>query len=396
MAYIYDLTDTWNAGGTTFNAIKMNVTDSASAAASKLVTLQTNGTEHFSVTKAGVGYFSGNVGIGTSSPGEKLQVVGSIRVNTTGTIFSNTYSAGNTQTWFVNNSSSSDVYLTNDTAQRYRMLTGVGHTWETAASGTAGASVSWVERMRITSAGNVGIGTSNPNTSLHTAGSLTVNDRVFLQRASSNLFLSIASYWNGSGSALNGTKGDILAIGNSGGDGLVFVNSDTERMRIDSSGNLLVGTTSATMGQTGIIMQPAISGSIGVLDIGHANGVASGNAYQRFYYNAGAIGSITQNGTTAVLYNTTSDARLKKNVADADDASVLIDSLQVRKFDWRADGSHQRYGFIAQELLEVAPEAVSQPANPEEMMGVDYSKLVPMLVKEIQSLRARVAQLEGN
>jgi hypothetical protein len=51
--------------------------------------------------------------------------------------------------------------------------------------------------------------------------------------------------------------------------------------------------------------------------------------------------------------------------------------------------------MVAQELMTVAPEAVSVPEDPEKMMGVDYSKLVPMLIKEVQSLRARVAQLEG-
>jgi len=66
----------------------------------------------------------------------------------------------------------------------------------------------------------------------------------------------------------------------------------------------------------------------------------------------------------------------------------------VRKFDWKADGQHQDYGMIAQELIEVAPEAVSAPEDPDEMMGVDYSKLVPMLIKEIQQLRSRVATLE--
>jgi hypothetical protein len=50
---------------------------------------------------------------------------------------------------------------------------------------------------------------------------------------------------------------------------------------------------------------------------------------------------------------------------------------------------------VAQELVTVAPEAVHQPADPEEMMAVDYSKLVPMLVKEIQSLRKRLTALEG-
>ena len=99
--------------------------------------------------------------------------------------------------------------------------------------------------------------------------------------------------------------------------------------------------------------------------------------------------------TSAVAYNTTSDQRLKENIQDAASASDLIDAIQVRQYNWKSDGSHQRYGFVAQELVTVAPEAVHQPEDPEAMMAVDYSKLVPMLVKELQSLRRRVAQLEG-
>ena len=70
-----------------------------------------------------------------------------------------------------------------------------------------------------------------------------------------------------------------------------------------------------------------------------------------------------------------------------------MDAIQVRKFDWIDGGEHQRYGMVAQELGTVAPEGKSVPDDAEEMQSVDYSKLVPMLVKEIQSLRARVAQL---
>jgi hypothetical protein len=111
-------------------------------------------------------------------------------------------------------------------------------------------------------------------------------------------------------------------------------------------------------------------------------------------------GGNTQTGSVVVggsstAYNTSSDQRLKDNIVDAPSASDDIDAIQVRSFDWKADGSHQKYGMVAQELQSVAPEAVTGDADSEDMMGVDYSKLVPMLVKEIQSLRARVAQLEG-
>ena len=107
------------------------------------------------------------------------------------------------------------------------------------------------------------------------------------------------------------------------------------------------------------------------------------------------VGTISVTGS-ATAYNTSSDQRLKQNIQDADDAGSSIDAIQVRKFDWIDSGDHQPYGMVAQELQTVAPEAVSAPEDPDEMMGVDYSKLVPMLVKEIQTLRNRVAQLENN
>ena len=125
-----------------------------------------------------------------------------------------------------------------------------------------------------------------------------------------------------------------------------------------------------------------------------AGNTTNTNTQVRFYNGNGLVGSITTSGS-ATAYNTSSDQRLKENIADADDSGELIDAIQVRKFDWKADGEHQRYGMVAQELDPVAPEAVSKTDDPEEMMAVDYSKLVPMLIKEIQSLRNRVAQLES-
>ena len=113
-----------------------------------------------------------------------------------------------------------------------------------------------------------------------------------------------------------------------------------------------------------------------------------------FRRNGTTVGSISAT-TSATSFNTTSDERAKENIVDAPSASADIDAIRVRSFQFKADGSHQKYGMIAQELSTVAPEAVHVPDDAEEMQSVDYSKLVPMLVKEIQSLRARVAQLEG-
>ena len=163
----------------------------------------------------------------------------------------------------------------------------------------------------------------------------------------------------------------------------------------DNAGSFSVGTTDFAGANTGGF-QSYYGAGASRLYIGHVSGTVNGTQYIVFNYNGTSqIGSITQSGTTAVLYNVTSDQRLKENIQDADSSSSLIDSLQVRKFDWKTDQTHQRYGFIAQELVTVAPEAVHQPQDTEQMMAVDYSKLVPMLVKEIQSLRKRLAALEA-
>jgi hypothetical protein len=191
--------------------------------------------------------------------------------------------------------------------------------------------------------------------------------------------------------------GERAELGTSGAYPLLFNTNNGERMRITSDGNLLVGcTTTGFAGgiNTGIYLTNNTGGSGGLHIINNSNNTAT-NVVTFYGYNGTQTGSISTFVNTT-NYNTSSDARLKENVADADDAASLIDAIKVRKFDWKLDSSHQRYGMIAQELATVAPEVVSQQAHPDDLMGVDYSKLVPMLIKEVQSLRARVAQLEGN
>ena len=102
-----------------------------------------------------------------------------------------------------------------------------------------------------------------------------------------------------------------------------------------------------------------------------------------------ATGNITANA-----YNTTSDMRLKSNIADANPSSEILDAIQVRQYDWKHSGDHEDFGFVAQELNDVYARAVS-PGKGEHPWTVDFSKLVPLLVKEVQDLRARVAELEA-
>ncbi len=185
--------------------------------------------------------------------------------------------------------------------------------------------------------------------------------------------------------------GDLTLDTAAASSNIILKQNGTERWRINTNGVLSINNTVLeNIGGTPSDLNSTEMGS-GYLNL-NRDDTASAVQIQ-FGKNGSVAGSIVT--TTSTTYNTTSDRRAKENIADADDAGAIVDAIQVRKFDWKGDGTHQRYGMIAQELLESAPEVVHQPENTEQMMGVDYSKLVPMMLKEIQSLRARVAQLEG-
>jgi hypothetical protein len=258
--------------------------------------------------------------------------------------------------------------------------------------------------LTMTSAGNLGLGVTPSawDSSVFKAFEIPAGSFNAYQTSQINLtqnayYTTAPTYWaykNTAAASLYRQTGGIHSWHNApsgtSGTGVTF----TQAMTLDASGNLLVGTTSASSNSVGHVLGWT-AGNSSYHNIGHASGTASGSVYSNFLFNGTTIGSVSQNGTTGVLYNIVSDQRLKENIQDAASASALIDAIQVRQYDWKSDGSHQRYGFIAQELVSLAPEAVYQPANPDDMMAVDYSKLVPMLVKELQSLRARVAQLEA-
>jgi hypothetical protein len=314
---------------------------------------------------------SGNLGLGVTPSAWGSGITAfqlakdtSVSSHTTGgNIFINSNTYYNGSNW---------IYSATRAASQYQQNNG-NHVWYIGASGTAGNAISFTQAMTLDASGNLGVGATSPSFRLEVRDTADAVIALVKSGANSLRFLSTSS-----GGVINQVDNNPLA----------FHTNNTERARIDSSGNLLVGTTSTSPATGGVAI---LQGTIGGLNVSHDTGVASGSAYMYFTYAGTSIGTITQSGTTAVLYNVTSDQRLKENIQDADSASSLIDSLQVRKFDWKTDQTHQRYGFIAQELVTVAPEAVHQPVDADDMMAVDYSKLVPMLVKEIQSLRQRLS-----
>ena len=157
-----------------------------------------------------------------------------------------------------------------------------------------------------------------------------------------------------------------------------------------------MGTTS-NLGLGGKFTVANASGAIGsfscangatAFGFGNQSGTGTYNAIY-FYTNGFGtnVGSIAVN-SASTSYNTTSDQRMKTNIQNSESALPVLETIKIRQFDWVTTNTHERYGVIAQELDTVAPEAVSQGLTENDMWAVDHSKLVPMLVKAIQELKA--------
>ena len=250
-----------------------------------------------------------------------------------------------------------------------------------------------VERARLLSGGQLVVGGT-------TAGDSAANELTLVNSGNGGMTIdtgasSYASiYFKDSGS---NNAGYIQY--KHGDDFMRFQTNGSERVRLDSSGNLLIGHTD--------IFGPINNGGSGVTLTGGGQ-IFAGHAGPAVYVNredsngdavvfrkdGAGVGSISVTGS-ATAYNTSSDRRLKTNIDDAGAAGSTIDAIRVVSHDWKAGGDRVNFGFISQELNEVYPAAVTVPSNCEEMQSVDYSKLVPLLVKETQDLRERVKTLEG-
>jgi len=138
-------------------------------------------------------------------------------------------------------------------------------------------------------------------------------------------------------------------------------------------------------------------GSTGLL----INMVNSNTSAAIFQYGGTSVGSIIV-GSSSTTYQTYSDRRLKSNITDLTNSGTFIDAIKPRTFTWNIDGKSSS-GFIADELQQVAPDAVSGTPNAVDAQGnplyqgIDCStpEMMANIIAELQSLRKRVATLEA-
>jgi hypothetical protein len=352
---------------------------------------------------------SGNVGIGTTSPSATLNVNGPSQFTGGGT-------------FPVSGSGIEIVGVVAGGINYIQTYDRTGNAWQelNINTGITVFSTQGSERMRIDSSGNVGIGTSSPSASarLHVTGSSS-NAEVRIQNTNSasneRAFLRVQSSSSSFGGAVLMTNAaevgyvpSAMLVYNFDNQPLVFGTSNAERMRIDSSGNVLINciavpNVAASPQQFGVasaitnefvISRNNNGTALYIKNVGGATATAIS-----FFNGSSSVGSVTTTASTTA-YNTSSDYRLKENVAPMVGALDTVAQLKPVTYNWKADGSDGQ-GFIAHELAEVVPDCVTGQKDAVDAegkpiyQGVDTSFLVATLTAAIQELNAKVEALEA-
>jgi len=353
----YDTTFLWF--GSDGTSEQMRLTNTGLEVKQKLAV----GYSDFSGIPAYGAAFSGSVGIGTSSPEHKLQVSGSAYIinaynpstanDQTARISVRTGLSGATDAGFeldiVNDNTNSAGQRAAIQAYRYN-------------SG-------WIPLDLSISSGNVGIGTTSPTAKLHVSGgNIRLNDNQVLE-------------WGGGANYIYGSNSANI---------LVLATNNTERARITSGGELLVGTTTANSA-TGITLR-----ADGVIVAkGVYNTLVSSNTRDIYMDDTGYFGYIS------------STRNSKTNIQDATDVSWLLAlnpvSFNYKKFDREINAhvdepaNEVQYGLIAEDVEAVKPELCfyDEVDGEQELRGVSYSKLITPMLKLIQQQQAAIAALEA-
>ena len=356
-------------------------------------------------TGTGLVFDGTNLGIGTSSPGAKLtvEVPGSavqMRLIASSTaILRSRYVDATAGFSFESSNSAEDAYIPFSlTGSTVRFNTGTGANAATIdSSGNLGLGVTpsaWNGGSKAIQLGAQGVVEyRGSGTSL---GTNAFFDSVGWKYITSNPAALYNQYQNSHAwyTAPSGTAGAAISF--------------TQAMTLNASGNLLVAYTGGAYddpganGVTGISIRGQ-SGSTGII-VSSQNSQTSYNYYSYrlgasttgyhmvFSHDSVTVGSITTS-STETTYGQSSDYRLKENIQPIQNALSRVALLKPSKYIWKSDQSEGE-GFIAHELQEVVPQAVTGEKDGERMQGVDYGKLTPLLAAAIQEITARLETLE--
>jgi len=262
-----------------------------------------------------------------------------------------------------------------------------GDKFKIANSGTVGTAT----RMTIDSSGNVGIGTDSPSAKFN-VNSGTVNKIAVFQSSNANANIRVVDVnatvqiENNSGKLILGADLDSQQA-----DSYISFEIDgaSEKMRINSDGDVLMNCTSVPSGSGG---GAAFETSGTLMRLKQSSPTTSTTKVQIYYNANGEVGSIHTSGS-ATAFNTSSDYRLKDDYKDFNGLD-LVNNINVYDFEWKSDKTRS-YGVKAHELQEVIPQAVNGEKDGKEMQQVDYSKLVPILLKSIQELKQEIEILKS-
>jgi hypothetical protein len=283
-------------------------------------------------------------------------------------------------------------YISTAASTLYTLSNSAGqHQWSTAASGTAGDTISFTQAMTLDASGNLGVGTTSPAS----VGNYKV---IEVQGTNGGIFQASSSGYTPKVRLYAGTTEGY--VGTTTSTPFVFLTNDAERARITSAGEWLVGTTTNAGTTVGSRMFP--TGLIQATRSESTNATTNYDLYStgasdyRFYVGMG--GTIF---ATSIVISAISDQRLKENVRDIDTGLDAIMALQPRRFDWK-DGKGQDKknvaGFIAQEFETVFPECVGVSkagADGIEYKNINHETLIPTLVKAIQEQQAIIESLKA-